>query len=264
MHARSRTARADDTRRDYEHLEPLLEQLAARADDPGAQRRLREEIIRCALPLADNIALHFSNRGERSDDLLQVARVGLIHAIDRFDIARKSRFLPYAILTMMGEVRHHFRDRTWPLHVPRSVQDTVMQIRPVIAELSQRLGRAPTPREVANSCGIDYALVVDALAATNACHTLSVVNSTQGDDSTMTLADTLGDVDPGYDVIDGCLTVKALTEQLPDRERQVLRLRFVDSMTQTQIATQIGISQMQVSRILRRTIDQLRELTPTD
>ncbi|WP_280509733.1 RNA polymerase sigma factor SigF, partial [Nocardia farcinica] len=245
----------------YDNIEPLFEKIAAL--DPGDPRRtaLRAEVIDRALPLAEHIARRFSGRGESFEDLLQVARLGLVQAADRFDVGRGSSFLAFAVPTIMGEVRRHFRDNTWAVRVPRRTKEIQGSIGATVEELSQRLGRMPRAREIAAELGIDVVEVTQALIAGNAYQSSSL-DSTAGDDGENTplpLSESLGAEEPSFVFVDDYLAVRPLIAELPERERQVLVMRFIEGKTQTQIADVLGVSQMHVSRILSKTLHALRE-----
>ncbi|MBF6260863.1 RNA polymerase sigma factor SigF [Nocardia farcinica] len=245
----------------YDNIEPLFEKIAAL--DPGDPRRsaLRAEVIDRALPLAEHIARRFSGRGESFEDLLQVARLGLVQAADRFDVGRGSSFLAFAVPTIMGEVRRHFRDNTWAVRVPRRTKEIQGSIGATVEELSQRLGRMPRAREIAAELGIDVVEVTQALIAGNAYQSSSL-DSTAGDDGENTplpLSESLGAEEPSFEFVDDYLAVRPLIAELPERERQVLVMRFFEGKTQTQIADVLGVSQMHVSRILSKTLHALRE-----
>jgi RNA polymerase sigma-B factor len=256
----NRTDTVEQTERDdnYADLGPLFEELAALSESDPRREVLRERLIARCLPLADHIARKFSGRGEPFDDLTQVARVGLVHAVDRFDASRGSPFLSFAVPTIMGEVRRHFRDNTWAMRIPRGVKELHLRLGPAVDSLSQRLGRSPTAKELAAELDVDASEVTQALIAGNAYQPSSIDASTAGAESENTLADTLGEPEPRYDRVEEYLAIRPLIAQLPERERRVLTMRFFDSMTQTQIAKQLGISQMHVSRILAKTLAQLR------
>ncbi|MBF6180235.1 MULTISPECIES: RNA polymerase sigma factor SigF [Nocardia] len=245
----------------YDNIEPMFKELAA-VDPADPQREVvREKLIGRCMPLADHIARRFSGRGESFDDLLQVARVGLVQAVDRFDVTRGSSFLSFAVPTIMGEVRRHFRDNTWAVRVPRRTKEIQLSIGGTIDELAQRLGRMPKAREIADKLGVDLVEVTQALIAGNA-YQLSSLDAVTGDDSENTplsLMEVLGDVEPRYDRVDEYLAVRPLIAELPDREQRVLIMRFFEAKTQAQIAERLGISQMHVSRILAKTLTWLRE-----
>jgi RNA polymerase sigma-B factor len=245
----------------YDNIEPLFEKLAAfDADDPRRDAERAELIGRC-LPLAEHIARKFAGRGENFDDLLQVARLGLVHAADRFDVTRGSSFLSFAVPTIMGEVRRHFRDNTWAVRVPRRVKEIQLTIGPTIETLSQRLGRMPRAREIAAELDIDLVEVTQALIANNAYQTSSIdaLTGDDGENTTLPLLDSLGADEPSYHLVEDFMAVKPLIAELPERERQVLTMRFFESKTQSQIADHFGVSQMHISRILSRTLNRLRE-----
>jgi RNA polymerase sigma-B factor len=223
-----------------------------------AFRRQREAIVERSLPIADHIARRFSNRGEPLDDLVQAARVGLVNAVNRFDVDNGAEFLSFAVPTMMGEVRRHFRDHGWAVKVPRRLKDLQRQLVQARGELSQRLGRAPTASEIADHLGIDHELVVEAVIAGSSYSTRSTDVQAGLDDEYRPLGETLGDVDPKLDAVIDVETVRPHIAALPDRQRTVLVLRFFENLTQTQIAERIGCSQMHVSRLLAQALRTLR------
>ncbi|MVU77916.1 SigB/SigF/SigG family RNA polymerase sigma factor [Nocardia sp. ET3-3] len=243
----------------YDDVATLFEQLAAAAPESGRRAALRSELINRCIPLADHIARKFSGRGEPFDDLTQVARVGLVHAVDRFDISRGSNFLSFAVPTIMGEVRRYFRDNTWAMRVPRRVKETHLRIGSAIDALSQRLGRSPTAKEIAAELGIDADEVTQAVIAGNAYQPSSIDAVSVGRDTEASLLDTLGEEESQFDRVEEYVAIRPLLAGLPERERKILTMRFFESMTQTQIAQQMGISQMHVSRILSKTLARLRE-----
>ncbi|WP_330231768.1 RNA polymerase sigma factor SigF [Nocardia sp. NBC_00508] len=244
----------------YDNIEPWFEKLAAVAETDPHHAELREEIVRRCLPLAEHIARKFAGRGESFDDLLQIARVGLVLAVDRFDITRGSPFLGFAVPTIMGEVRRHFRDNTWSLRVPRRLKEIQLRIGPATETVSHRLGRMPTAREIAAELEVELGEVTQALIAGNAYQTNSLDSASRDDDgAAQPLADTLGTEEPCYSLLEQSMAVRPLIAQLPPRDRQVLILRFFESRTQAQIAERLGVSQMQVSRILARILGELRE-----
>jgi len=230
------------------------------AESPDFQRH-RDKIVERCLPLADHIARRFEGRGEPRDDLVQVARVGLVNAVTRFDVETGSDFVSFAVPTIMGEVRRHFRDNSWSVKVPRRLKELHLRLGAATAELSQRLGRAPTATELARELEMDRAEVIEGLVAGSSYNTLSIDSggSGSGDEEARAIADTLGDVDTGLERIENREALRPLLEALPERERTVLVLRFFDSMTQTQIAERVGISQMHVSRLLAKSLARLRD-----
>ncbi|MET8650805.1 RNA polymerase sigma factor SigF [Nocardia aurea] len=245
----------------YDDIEPWFEKLASLdADDPH-RSALRTQIVERCLPLAEHIARKFSGRGEEFDDLLQVARLGLVQAVDRFDVSRGATFLSFAVPTVMGSVRRHFRDGTWALRVPRRAKEVQALVRPAIESLSQRLGRMPTAREIAAELDLDIVEVTQAIMAANAYQTnsLDAVAGPSEEQSRPSIADTLGVEEPSYRLLEDALAVRPLLAALPERERRILVMRFFENKTQAEIADRLGVSQMQVSRILTRTLRKLRE-----
>lgn len=245
----------------YDGIEPLLAELS-RCDATDPRRNaLRQEAIGRCLPLAEHIARKFAGRGEDFEDLLQVARMGLLRAVDRFDPAYGAPFLAFAVPTIMGEVRRYFRDHTWAVRVPRRVKETQQLLGPATEALTHRLGRPPKASEIAAELGIDLAEVTQAVVARNAYQTIpiDVAVEAESDYAPKSLLDSLGAEEPEYANVENYLAVKPLIAELPERERSVLIWRFFEFRTQIQIAEQLGISQMQVSRILSRTLQTLRE-----
>jgi RNA polymerase sigma-B factor len=245
---------------EYADVTEMFLRLAGLTEHSRDYRRQRETIVRRCLPLADHIARRFSNRGEPYEDLVQVARIGLMNAVNRFDVDNGSEFLAFAIPTMMGEVRRHFRDHGWSVKVPRRLKDLNSQLKDVREELSHQLGRAPTATETARHLGIDRDEVVQAQIASSAYSTLSADAPAGGSDGDgQAIGTSFGDLDANLDKVLDVQTVRPLLEALPAREKTVLRLRFFENMTQTQIGERLGISQMHVSRLLARSLDALRE-----
>jgi RNA polymerase sigma-B factor len=251
----SSTPRADysDVVEMFQHLQTL---------DPLSTEflRQRDAIIERSLPLADNIAKRFGGRGEAHEDLVQVARLGLVNAVKRFDVSAGSGFLSFAVPTIMGEVRRHFRDHGWAVRVPRRLQELSLQLAKARGELAQALNRAPTASELAAHIGADREEVVEAIIAANAYTTQSTDASParDDDDGESSISTTLGDVDANLEKVLDVETLRPLLATLPERERNILLLRFFENMTQTQIAGRLGISQMHVSRLLTKTLMTLR------
>jgi RNA polymerase sigma-B factor len=246
---------------EYADVPDMFRELASVASDSMESQRQRDKIVERCLPLADHIARRFDGRGEPRDDLVQVARVGLVNAVVRFDVEAGSDFVSFAVPTIMGEVRRHFRDNSWSVKVPRRLKELHLRLGTATAELSQRLGRAPTATELASELGMERDEVVEGLVAGSSYNTLSIDTGGGGsdDDDARAIADTLGDVDVGLDRIEDQEALRPLLEALPERERMVLVLRFFESMTQTQIAERVGISQMHVSRLLAKSLARLRD-----
>ncbi len=243
----------------YDDVADLFTQLAAAEPESAQHATLRNELIGRCIPLADHIARKFSGRGEPFDDLTQVARVGLVHAVDRFDVSRGSNFLSFAVPTIMGEVRRYFRDNTWAMRVPRRVKETHLRIGAAVDALSQSLGRSPTAKEIAAELDVDPDEVTQAVIAGNAYQPTSIDAASVGRDTDASLLDTLGEEEAQFDRVEEYVAIRPLLAGLPERERRILTMRFFESMTQTQIAQQMGISQMHVSRILTKTLARLRE-----
>lgn len=239
----------------------MFRELATIGTDSAQFQRQRDKIVERCLPLADHIARRFEGRGEPRDDLVQVARVGLVNAVVRFDVETGSDFVSFAVPTIMGEVRRHFRDNSWSVKVPRRLKELHLRLGSATADLSQRLGRAPTATELAAELEMDRAEVVEGLVAGSSYNTLSIDSGGGGGDEedTRAIADTTGDVDASIDRIEDRESLRPLLEGLPERERTVLVLRFFESMTQTQIAERVGISQMHVSRLLAKSLTRLRD-----
>lgn len=245
---------------EYADVPEMFRELAGFAADSAEFHRHRDKITERCLPLADHIARRFEGRGEPRDDLVQVARVGLVNAVARFDVETGSDFVSFAVPTIMGEVRRHFRDNSWSVKVPRRLKELHLRLGSATAELSQRLGRAPTASELASELEMDRDEVVEGLVAGSSYNTLSIDSgSGNDDDDVRAIADTLGDVDAGLGRIENREALRPLLEALPERERMVLVLRFFESMTQTQIAERVGISQMHVSRLLAKSLARLRD-----
>ncbi|MFI7003332.1 RNA polymerase sigma factor SigF [Nocardia sp. NPDC050175] len=251
-----RTYRSSD---DYTQLEPLFAELATLEPNDPHRITLRADLITRCLPLAEHIARKYAGRGENFDDLLQTARVGMVAAVDRYDPNYGASFVAFAVPTIMGEVRRHFRDYTWAVRVPRRLKDIQLSIGPAIDVLFQRLGRMPKAGEIATELGVDVVDVTQAMIAHNGYQTSSLDAPTDSDGPGASLLDALGVEMPDYRTIEDVLAVRPLIAALPEREREVLFMRFFEAKRQTQIAEQLGISQMHVSRILSRTLDALRE-----
>ncbi len=217
----------------------------------------RERLIALHLPLVGHCARRFQGRGEPLDDLVQVGTVGLIKAVDRFDPARGVEFSTYATPTILGEIKRYFRDKGWAIRVPRRLQEMRLAIGTATSDLSQELGRSPTPREVAERIGSSIEEVLEGLESANAYSTISL-DAGDGDDGDGSVLGSLGEHDEALEHIEIRESIRPLLEQLPPRERSILTMRFFGNMTQSQIAAEIGISQMHVSRLLARTLEQLR------
>ncbi|WGI35490.1 SigB/SigF/SigG family RNA polymerase sigma factor [Mycolicibacterium aubagnense] len=250
-------ARYSDEYADVPDMVVKLRTLPAASDEFIRQRD--NIVLRCC-PLADRLARHFDGRGENIDDLVQVARVGLIQAVNRFDPGNGAGFVAFAVPTIMGELRRHFRDYGWKVHVPRSIRDIRQQMKGVTTELTQRLGRSPNTGELAEALSVAPEQIAEGLLAANAYQPQSLDTPVvDNDDNPQSLADLLGDLDEGFERVTERESVKPALAALPPREQRILYLRFFASKTQRQIADTIGVSQMHVSRILDRTLRDIRE-----
>jgi RNA polymerase sigma-B factor len=244
---------------DYSHLGALFAERARLPDDHPRQGPLRHALITGYLPVARHIARRFAHRGDTLDDLEQVATVGLIGAVDRFEPGRGIDFLSFAVPTITGEVRRHFRDRTRTIRIPRRISQLQAAVHECTTELTQRLGRAPRPSELAERLAVPLDDIIEVLQANYAAYPSSLDEPVQDDDRPgRDRGATLGAVDPALDLVEDRMAVVPLLAALPDRERRILQLRFFDDMTQTEIAALTGISQMHVSRVLSRTLGVLR------
>jgi RNA polymerase sigma-B factor len=246
----------------YEHLAPLFALRAALPAGHVDRGRLRGALITGYLPVAQHIARKYSYRGESPEDLEQVAMLGLILAVDRFEPARGVDFLSFAVPTISGEVLRYFRDRSTAIRVPRRVRALQSLIYDTAAELGQRHGRAPRPTEIARALGIDTEEVLEGLQAQQVAHCSSLDEPMWDDDARAAdrtrFGGALGRVEPEFDLVEHREALAPLVAELPERERRILLLRFFAGMTQTEIANMIGISQMHVSRLLTRTLSRLR------
>ena len=251
-------------RKSYEHLAALFAERAALPEGHPRRERLRRDLIAGYLPVARHIARKFLYRGEQPQDLEQVASVGLILAVDRFDPGRDVEFLSYAVPTITGEILRHFRDRSSMIRMPRRLRELQGQIYDAAAELAQRHGRAARPSEIARHLEVDVEVVLEGLAAQGAGYTASLDEAGWSDDDGSGAGDrtrftaALGHIEPEFDLVEHRESLAPLLANLPERERRILQLRFFGGQTQTEIGDQLGISQMHVSRLLSRTLTQLR------
>jgi RNA polymerase sigma-B factor len=227
--------------------------------------RAREELARRFLPLARKLARRYSGAREPFEDLLQVASLGLVKAIDRYDSERGTAFSSYAVPTILGELKRYFRDLGWAVHVPRGAQEMAVKVEEAQQRLGTKTGRSPTVQELAEYLELSIEEVLESLETSRAHHASSLdVPYDDGEGEAGTVVDRLGGEDAALQLADARLTIGVAARQLPEREREVLMLRFASDMTQTQIAEQVDVSQMQVSRILRRALARLSELTETE
>ena len=237
----------------------LFEELGLDRTTVARRGEIRDELVRLHLRLVEHLARRFLNRGEPYDDLLQVGTIGLIKAIDRFDVDRGVEFSTYATPTIVGEIKRHFRDKGWAIRVPRRLQELRISISAATAELTQSLGRSPRISEIARSVGVTEEEVLEGLESANAYTTLSLDATDSTEDSALSMLETLGEDDEALASVENRESIKPLLERLDPREKHILALRFFRGMTQSQIATEIGVSQMHVSRLHNRTLQQLRE-----
>ncbi len=230
----------------------------------GVRDQARDSLVHLHLPLVEHCARRFRNRGEPFEDLVQVGTIGLIKSIDRFDTDRGVEFSTYATPTIIGEIKRYFRDKGWAIRVPRRLQELRMQITATSAEMTQTLGRSPTPRELAGAIGCSVEEIVEGIESSNAYSTLSLDASDDGEDAGGSMLDALGVDDEGLEHVEIRESLKPLLDELDPREKKILLLRFFKNLTQSQIAEEIGVSQMHVSRLLTRTLEQLRVSLETD
>jgi RNA polymerase sigma-B factor len=251
--------RRTKTSRDRARARELFAELAASDETDPDRQRIRDELVEMHLPLVQYLARRFRNRGEPLDDLVQVATIGLIKSVDRFDIERGVEFSTYATPTVVGEIKRHFRDKGWAIRVPRRLQELKLALAKATSELSQRNGRAPTVAELAAHLEMSEDEILEGLESANAYSAVSLDAPDTGDDDSPAVSDSLGATDEALEGVEYRESLKPLLEQLPPREKKILLLRFFGNMTQSQIAAELGISQMHVSRLLARTLVQLRE-----
>jgi RNA polymerase sigma-B factor len=219
-------------------------------------------LVRRYTPLARNLARRYGRSSEPFDDLLQVASLGLLKALDRFDASRGHSFASFAVPTILGEMRRYFRDSGWAVHVPRGAQELALKVRDARERLANERGRAPTVNQLAEYLERDIEDVIDALQTLQAYETVSLDAPRPGTDGeSVAYHDVVGGDDERYELVELDATVTAVLGHIAPRERLILRMRFVDDLTQAEIAQRVGVSQMQVSRLLRRSLEQLRTLT---
>ena len=231
--------------------------------DAKERERLREDLIRGCMPFAGRLARRYGGRGEPAEDLEQVARLGLVNAVDRYDPGRGS-FTAFAVVTISGEIKRHFRDRTWGVHVPRRLQDLSLEIGHATVTLTNVLARRPTSAELAAHLELSERTVTQALESAAGYSPASLNAPVGGTDGPGEFGDLLGGVDPDLESVEDRLTVSDLLLRLPARERRLLAMRFYGNRTQSEIAAELGISQMHVSRLLNRALSWLREAMLSD
>jgi RNA polymerase sigma-B factor len=251
----------------YEHLAPMFIEHGRLPHGDPRRARLRNDLIAGYRPVAQHIARKYGYRGELADDLEQVATLGLILAVDRFDPDRGVDFLSFAVPTITGEVLRHFRDRSTAIRVPRRLRELQATIHDATAELGQQLGRAARPSEIAAVLGVDREVVLEGLAAQGATHCFSLdepAREDAGPDDRSRFGRGLARTEPEYELVEQREALAPLLAALPERERTILLLRFSGGLTQTEIGHRIGISQMHVSRLLSRTLASLRRKLAAD
>ncbi|MGH9078297.1 MAG: SigB/SigF/SigG family RNA polymerase sigma factor [Acidimicrobiales bacterium] len=221
---------------------------------------VRDELVAAHLGLAEYLARRFANRGEPIDDLVQVASLGLLKAVGRFDPGRGVEFSTYATHTIVGELKRHFRDKGWAVRAPRRMQELYLRLGKVVASLGQEVGRSPTIAELAAEVQVSEEEVLEALEAGQAYRFTSLDAPAGGDNDGESLGSRLGEEDPGLDGAEGRATLSPLLSRLPPREQMILHMRFFEGLTQSEIASRLGISQMHVSRLLARSMAQLRSV----
>lgn len=232
------------------------EQMQSEHHEPDSRAELIEEYM----PLVRSLARRFAGRGEQLDDLVQVGSIGLIKAVDRYDPNRGAELASYAVPTIIGEIRRHFRDRVWPVSVPRGLKERSYRVSVALDELTSDLGRSPTIAELAAAAELDEEQVLEALEAGSAYSTRSLSAPREGDDEAFSEADrleALASDDHAYEVAEDRAVLAAGFQALDERERRIIHLRFFEGLTQSQIASEVGISQMHVSRLIRKALETL-------
>jgi RNA polymerase sigma-B factor len=219
----------------------------------------REALVQRFLPLARQLARRYQRGSEPLDDLVQVASLGLLKAIDRFEPDRPTAFSSFAVPTILGELKRHFRDKGWSVRVPRDLQELAVRVERETEELARKLGRAPTSEEVAKHMNIPVEQVLEAREAAGAYRAVSLDRPREDEDEEAGLGESMGIEDPGFGRAEDIATIERLLDVLTEREREVLRLRFVEDLTQSEIGARIGVSQMHVSRLIRQAVVRLRE-----
>ena len=234
----------------------MFEQLAALEAGTIEHERLRNVLIERHLPLVTFMARKFADRGEPLDDLIQVGTIGLIKAIDRFEISKGFEFSTFATPTIVGEIKRHFRDKTWAVKVPRRLQELGASVTKATTELTHKLDRSPTPKEIAKHLGISVDAVAEALESNAAYSTISLDITS---DTSTSISESFGSLDEALEGVEYRESLKPLLAELDDREKKILQMRFFENMSQSQIATELDISQMHVSRILTKVLSHLRD-----
>lgn len=247
------------TQHDHGATGPSDAELFARLRNHGDERA-REQLVERYLPLARRLAHRYQRVEEPIDDLVQVASLGLLKAVDRFDTGREVVFSSYAVPTILGELKRHFRDRTWSVRVPRDLQEMALRVNRALSSLSVGKRRSPSVGDIARALEINEEQVLEAMEVAGAYRagSLDAPRSAQGETSEETLGETLGEVEQGFELAEERATLEPLFARISPRERLVLRLRFGEDLTQAEIGVRIGVSQMQVSRMIRQALARLR------
>ncbi len=219
-------------------------------------REARDRLVAELMPLVQSLARRYAGRGEPVEDLVQVGAIGLIKAIDRFDLDRGVELSTYAVPTIIGEMKRHFRDRSWSVHVPRKLKELSLRVSHVVDDLSTDLGRSPTVTEIAAAAGAEEEDVIEALETARA-HTAMSLSAPVDASGELTFVDLLGEEELGYEALDRGSVVRTGLDALDERERRIIVLRFLHNRTQSEIAADLGISQMHVSRLLRRALEAM-------
>jgi RNA polymerase sigma-B factor len=240
-------------------INEMIGQMHAEPAGSPARAALRERLIRLCLPFTERLARRFNGLGEASADLSQVAALGLLKAVDRYDPQMGTDFAAYATPTIVGELKRHFRDRGWSVRVPRRLQELRLDMNRVRNELTHELNRSPTVADLARRLDVDEEQIIEAMTAASGYRAASLFAPVGGEEDGLTLLDSLGGEDEALAAVEAHETLQPLLAKLPERERQIITMRFFGNLTQAQIAERIGISQMHVSRLLTRTLGRLRE-----
>lgn len=250
-----RPSRWTEEHRIREHA--LLAEMGALAEDDPRRLIVRDEVVRMHMPLVEHLARRYRDRGEAYQDLVQVGMVGLVKAVDRFDTERGVEFSTFATPTIVGEIKRHFRDRTWSVKVPRRLQELHASVTKAVERLSAELGRSPTVREIGERLGVPDEDVLDALEIAQV-YTTSSLDAPTREEGATSIADSIGGDDPALEAVEYRESLRPLLDALPDRERRIVMLRFFHNQSQSQIAAAMGISQMHVSRLLAASLARIR------
>lgn len=238
-------------------MHPRPVRISTPPDPAATDSRSKDELVTSLLPLAKRLAARYRHAGESQDDLEQVACLGLVKAVDRYD-PDAGPLVRYAVPTILGELRRHFRDKGWGVHVPRSVQENLLTVNKAVERLTTTLGRTPSARDIAAATSLSVEDVIEAIDA-GASYTPAALDAPRpgADPDSRSLGDSLGSNDPNYELVELGEAIGPAFQELPSRERAIVQLRFFEDLTQAEIAERVGISQMHVSRLLRRALDSL-------